>query len=60
MDASALATRLAHYVTHRDAVAQDRQAALAFAPAFTPARYRRAIGQLLRATVDAAATPGNS
>ncbi len=60
MNGPALAGRLAHYAANRDALEADRQAALAFAVNFTPARYRGTIGQFLRATVDRSALPGNS
>ena len=60
MDAPALAARLAHYAANRDAVAADRQSALAFAVDFTPARYRREIGRLLRGTAERPGTTGDS
>jgi glycosyltransferase involved in cell wall biosynthesis len=39
-DAEALARRLMHYATHRDALADDSAQAAAFARQFTPQRYR--------------------
>ncbi len=52
MNVPALAARIAHYASDRDAVARDRQTALAFAAAFTPKRYRQEIGRLLSAEVE--------
>lgn len=51
MNAPALVERIAHYIRDRAALEADRQAALAFAAQFTPARYRREIGGLLQAAV---------
>jgi glycosyltransferase involved in cell wall biosynthesis len=51
MSAPALVARLTHYLDDRDALAADRNTALAFAAPFTPARYRREIGALLTASL---------